>query len=130
MAPAIIIQCGYSQSSSKWSILAIAPSLVISPSPSAPALRALTGRLSESPFCKLPRAIYSSTARSLQAISKIWRTLAGDGLPHKTSEPVLVFASSKLGLVAAGISLVIIGAVNGIGGSLSTKFNAINTSLK
>ena len=32
MAPAIIIQWGYCQSNSKWSILAIAPSLVISPS--------------------------------------------------------------------------------------------------
>ncbi len=36
----------------------------------------------------------------------------------------------KYGLIAAGISLAIIGAVNGIGGSLSTKFGDINTSLK
>ena len=36
----------------------------------------------------------------------------------------------EYGLIAAGISLAIIGAVNGIGGSLSTKFGAINTSLK
>jgi len=32
-------------------------------------------------------------------------------------------------LIAAGIALVIITAVNGIGSKLSTKFNAINTSL-
>src|SRR6202163_641679 len=32
----------------------------------------------------------------------------------------------EYGLIAAGISLAIIGAVNGIGGSLSTKFGAIN----
>ena len=36
----------------------------------------------------------------------------------------------EYGLIAAGISLAIIGAVNGIGSSLSTKFGAINTSLK
>src|SRR6185369_16188511 len=36
----------------------------------------------------------------------------------------------EYGLIAAGISLAIIGAVNGIGGSLSTKFGSINTSLK
>ena len=36
----------------------------------------------------------------------------------------------EYGLIAAGISLAIIAAVNGIGGSLSTKFGDINTSLK
>jgi pilus assembly protein Flp/PilA len=36
----------------------------------------------------------------------------------------------EYGLIAAGISLAIITAVNGIGGSLSTKFGDINTSLK
>jgi pilus assembly protein Flp/PilA len=36
----------------------------------------------------------------------------------------------EYGLIAAGISLVIIAAVNGIGGKLNTTFNTINTSLK
>ena len=36
----------------------------------------------------------------------------------------------EYGLIAAGISLAIITAVNGIGGSLNTKFGQINTSLK
>jgi pilus assembly protein Flp/PilA len=36
----------------------------------------------------------------------------------------------EYGLVAAGISLAIIAAVNGLGISLNTKFKAINTSLK
>jgi pilus assembly protein Flp/PilA len=36
----------------------------------------------------------------------------------------------EYGLIAAGISLVIIAAVNGIGSKLNTKFTAINTSLK
>jgi pilus assembly protein Flp/PilA len=36
----------------------------------------------------------------------------------------------EYGLIAAGISLVIIAAVNGIGGTLSTKFGDLNTSLK
>jgi pilus assembly protein Flp/PilA len=36
----------------------------------------------------------------------------------------------EYGLIAAGISLVIIAAVNGLGGSLSTKFGDLNTSLK
>ena len=36
----------------------------------------------------------------------------------------------EYGLIAAGISLAIIAAVNGIGGNLNTKFGDINTSLK
>jgi pilus assembly protein Flp/PilA len=36
----------------------------------------------------------------------------------------------EYGLIAAGISLAIIAAVNGLGTSLKTKFTAINTSLK
>lgn len=36
----------------------------------------------------------------------------------------------EYGLIAAGISLVIIAVVNGIGTKLNTKFTAINTSLK
>ena len=36
----------------------------------------------------------------------------------------------EYGLIAAGISLAIIAAVNGIGTNLSTKFGDINTSLK
>jgi pilus assembly protein Flp/PilA len=36
----------------------------------------------------------------------------------------------EYGLIAAGISLAIIAAVNGLGSSLSGKFTAINASLK
>jgi pilus assembly protein Flp/PilA len=36
----------------------------------------------------------------------------------------------EYGLIAAGISLAIIAAVNGLGGKLNTKFTAINSSLK
>jgi pilus assembly protein Flp/PilA len=36
----------------------------------------------------------------------------------------------EYGLIAAGISLAIIAAVNGLGTTLNTKFNSINTSLK
>ena len=36
----------------------------------------------------------------------------------------------EYGLIAAGISLVIIAVVNGIGTNLNTKFADINTSLK
>jgi pilus assembly protein Flp/PilA len=36
----------------------------------------------------------------------------------------------EYGLIAAGISLAVIRAVNGIGKSLSTSFGQINTSLK
>ena len=36
----------------------------------------------------------------------------------------------EYGLIAAGISLAIIAAVNGLGTALRTKFTAINTSLK
>jgi len=36
----------------------------------------------------------------------------------------------EYGLIAAGISLAIIAAVNGLGSNLNTMFNSINTSLK
>lgn len=36
----------------------------------------------------------------------------------------------EYGLIAAGISLLIIAAVNGLGSKLNTKFIAINSSLK
>ena len=36
----------------------------------------------------------------------------------------------EYGLIAAGISLAIVTIVNTLGGTLSTKFTAINTSLK
>ena len=36
----------------------------------------------------------------------------------------------EYGLIAAGISLAIIAIVNGLGTTLSSKFSAINTSLK
>ena len=36
----------------------------------------------------------------------------------------------EYGLIAAGIALVIIAAVNGIGTRLNTKFTGINSSLK
>jgi pilus assembly protein Flp/PilA len=36
----------------------------------------------------------------------------------------------EYGLIAAGISLAIIAAVNGLGTSLSGKFTSINASLK
>ena len=36
----------------------------------------------------------------------------------------------EYGLIAAGISLAIIAVVNGLGSNLSSKFSAINTSLK
>jgi pilus assembly protein Flp/PilA len=36
----------------------------------------------------------------------------------------------EYGLIAAGISLAIIAAVNGLGAKLNTKFTSINSSLK
>jgi len=36
----------------------------------------------------------------------------------------------EYGLIAAGISLAIIAAVNGLGTSLKTKFTNVNTSIK
>jgi pilus assembly protein Flp/PilA len=36
----------------------------------------------------------------------------------------------EYGLIAAGIALAIIAAVNGIGAKLNTKFSSINSSLK
>jgi pilus assembly protein Flp/PilA len=38
--------------------------------------------------------------------------------------------SIEYGLIAAGISLMIIAVVNGLGSKLNTKFTSINSSLK
>jgi pilus assembly protein Flp/PilA len=53
------------------------------------------------------------------------------------SKPLLRFLRDESGataieycLIAAGISIVIITAVNGIGAGLNTKFAGISTSLK
>jgi len=39
-------------------------------------------------------------------------------------------AAIEYGLITAGISLAIIGTINGIGANLNAKFTAINSSLK
>jgi pilus assembly protein Flp/PilA len=36
----------------------------------------------------------------------------------------------EYGLIAAGISIVIIAVVNGIGSTLNTKFESVNTQLR
>jgi pilus assembly protein Flp/PilA len=36
----------------------------------------------------------------------------------------------EYGLIAAGISIAILAAVNGLGSNLNTMFNSVNTSLK
>ena len=36
----------------------------------------------------------------------------------------------EYGLIAAGISIAILAAVNGLGSNLNTMFNSINSSLK
>jgi pilus assembly protein Flp/PilA len=36
----------------------------------------------------------------------------------------------EYGLIAAGISIVILAGVNGIGSNLNTKFTSVNSSLK
>ena len=36
----------------------------------------------------------------------------------------------EYGLIAAGISIVILAAVNGIGSNLNAKFTSVNSSLK
>lgn len=38
--------------------------------------------------------------------------------------------ASEYGLIAAGIALAIIAAVNGLGTKLNSKFSSINSSLK
>jgi pilus assembly protein Flp/PilA len=53
------------------------------------------------------------------------RNLAQDFWADETAA-----AAIEYGLIAAGISLLIIAVVNGIGGELNTKFSSINSSLK
>jgi pilus assembly protein Flp/PilA len=54
--------------------------------------------------------------------------------PMKTIQRFLADESGataiEYGLIAAGISLAIIAAVNGLGTKLNTKFTSINSSLK
>ena len=72
---------------------AVGPRLTFSPS--APASWGSTARLSGRSFCKQRLAIASSNVRPLQQISKTRLAQAAGDLPHKTSEPVLVFAPSS-----------------------------------
>ena len=60
-------------------------------------------------------------------------TLAGGQMKHmlkKFWSDQSGATAIEYGLIAAGISLVIIVAVNGIGGKLNTSFSALETSLK
>jgi pilus assembly protein Flp/PilA len=69
----------------------------------------------------------------------IYRLSRSSNLLRKTTEMNLVrkfladetgATAIEYGLIAAGISLAIIAAVNGLGTKLNTKFTAINSSLK
>jgi pilus assembly protein Flp/PilA len=51
------------------------------------------------------------------AVLKFWRDDAGA-------------TAIEYGLIAAGISIVILAAVNGLGTNLNAKFTSINSSLK
>jgi pilus assembly protein Flp/PilA len=58
-------------------------------------------------------------------------------LEHHMTRPFLKFCRDEsgataieYGLIAAGIALAIIAAVNGLGSNLNTMFTSINTSLK
>jgi pilus assembly protein Flp/PilA len=53
----------------------------------------------------------------MRLLAKFWRDETGA-------------TAIEYGLIAAGIALAIISAVNGLGTKLNTKFTAINTSLK
>ena len=53
----------------------------------------------------------------MRLLTKFWRDETGA-------------TAIEYGLIAAGIALAIISAVNGLGTKLNTKFTAINTSLK
>jgi pilus assembly protein Flp/PilA len=62
-----------------------------------------------------------STHRGLNAMSKLFARFLSDESGATAIE---------YGLIAAGISLAIIAAVNGLGTNLNTKFGSISTSLK
>lgn len=51
-------------------------------------------------------------------------------LIHRFLKDETAATAIEYGLIAAGIALAIIAVVNGLGSKLSTKFTAINTSLK
>jgi pilus assembly protein Flp/PilA len=53
---------------------------------------------------------------------------AGRHRPHRCSQRIA--RAIENGLIAAGISIAILAAVNGLGSNLNTMFGAINTSLK
>jgi pilus assembly protein Flp/PilA len=65
---------------------------------------------------------------------KIPKTFLGQRSPMKLIREFIRNESGataiEYGLIAAGISLVIIAVVNGLGSKLNTKFTAINSSLK
>ena len=70
-------------------------------------------------FSELRAALGSGAdkGKTMKLISKFWRDESGA-------------TAIEYGLIAAGISIAIIVAVNGLGTNLNNKFTAINTSLK
>jgi pilus assembly protein Flp/PilA len=48
----------------------------------------------------------------------------------RTAQEKAAATAIEYGLIAAGIALAIIAAVNGLGSTLNTNFNSINSSLK
>jgi len=53
----------------------------------------------------------------LQLVTRFWNDQSGA-------------TAIEYGLIAAGISVVIIGAVNALGGKLNTTFTSVSTQLK
>jgi pilus assembly protein Flp/PilA len=79
-------------------------------------LRTLTAELA----CYFVRVVQWAT-REVISMVQVFK----DFLADETAATAIEY-----GLIAAGISLVIIAVVNGIGAKLNTKFASINTSLK
>jgi len=77
-------------------------------------------RCERSPHVIYPERFVWTEAEWTQAVNIISRFLKDE----------TAATAIEYGLIAAGISLAIIAAVNGLGARLNTKFSSINSSLK
>ena len=70
------------------------------------------------------------TRPDFSSTSHVYMELSMNNLVSRFMKDESGATAIEYGLIAAGIAVAIIAAVNGVGSALITKFNGISTSLK
>lgn len=81
-------------------------------------------------FCLKEKAIAPCLGHWIQLTFKIRRHVCGMKIIRKFLADESGATAIEYGLIAAGLALAIISAVQGVGSKLSTNFGKVSTSLK